>query len=72
MGILGPFLKATGQYKFIFVVVDYFIWWVKAKVVASITEREVHKSIWKNIIIGFEIPRVMVFDNGQQFNTYKV
>ena len=50
MDILGPFPKATGQRKFLLVAVDYFTKWVEAEPVASITENEVRKFIWKNIV----------------------
>jgi len=72
MDILGPFLKATGQCKFLLVAVDFFIKCVEAEAVVSITEREVRKFIWKNIITRFGIPRAMVFDNGRQFKTNKL
>jgi len=45
MDILGLFLKATGQRKYLLVAVDYFTKWVEAKAVASITENEVRKFI---------------------------
>ena len=35
--ILGPFPKATLQRKFLFIAMDYFTKWVKAKPVANIT-----------------------------------
>jgi len=60
MDILCPFLKLTGQCKFLLVAVDYF------------TKKEVRKFIWKNIITRFRVPRAMVFDNGQQFDTDKL
>ena len=55
MDIVGPFPKATKQHKFLFIAVDYFSKWVEVKVVASITERDVRKFIWKNIIIRFGV-----------------
>jgi len=66
MDILGPFPKATGQHKFLLVTVDYFTKWVEAEAVASITEREVRKFIWKTIIIRFGVPKAMIFDNSRQ------
>ena len=72
MDILGPFPKATGQRKYLFVAVDYFTKWVEAEVVASITTDEVRKFIWRNIITRFGIPRAIIFNNGQQFDTSKL
>ena len=72
MDILGHFPKSTRQRKFLFIMVDYLTKWVEAEAVASITEREVHKFIWKNIITRLGVPRAMVFDNDRQFNTDKI
>jgi len=45
MNILGPFPKAAGQRKFLFVLVDYFTKWVEAEAFASITGEKVQKFI---------------------------
>ncbi|KAL0415764.1 UNVERIFIED_CONTAM: hypothetical protein Slati_3408300 [Sesamum latifolium] len=47
--------------------VDYFTKWVEAEPLARITEGEVMKFIWKNIICHFGIPREIISDNGRQF-----
>ncbi|KAL0403666.1 UNVERIFIED_CONTAM: Retrovirus-related Pol polyprotein from transposon gypsy [Sesamum radiatum] len=65
--ILGPFPQAVAQKKFIVVAVEYFSKWVEAEALARITEREVINFIWKNIICRFGIPRVLISDNGTQF-----
>ncbi|KAL0462413.1 UNVERIFIED_CONTAM: hypothetical protein Slati_0128900 [Sesamum latifolium] len=49
------------------VAVDYFTKWVEAEPLARITEGEVMKFIWKNIICRFGIPREIISDNGRQF-----
>ncbi|KAL0361080.1 UNVERIFIED_CONTAM: hypothetical protein Sradi_3792500 [Sesamum radiatum] len=59
--IVGPFLLAAGQRKFILVAIDYFIKWVEAEPLARITEGEVMKFIWKNIVCRFGIPREIIF-----------
>jgi len=41
MDIVGPFPLATGQRKFLLVVVDYFTMWIEAEPLASITTRQV-------------------------------
>jgi len=43
MDILGPFPKATGQRKYLFVAVDYLTKWMEAEAVASITAIEVRR-----------------------------
>ena len=34
----------------------------------AITERNIRNFEWKNIVCRFGIPRVLVFDNGKQFD----
>ena len=65
---MGPFLKTVKQLKFLVVGIDYFTKWVEAKAVATITEKNVQSFVWKNIICKYGIPRVLVSDNGKQFN----
>jgi len=72
MDILGMFPKAMGQRKFLLVAINYFTKWVEVEALAPITEREVQKFIWKNIITRFGVPKVMVFDNGRWFDTDKL
>ncbi|KAL0448119.1 UNVERIFIED_CONTAM: hypothetical protein Slati_1939800 [Sesamum latifolium] len=70
--IVGPFPLAVGQRKFLLVAVDYFTKWVEAEPLARITEGEVMKFIWKNIICRFGIPREIISDNGRQFQGRKI
>ena len=64
LDILGPLPMGTRQMKFLVVGIDYFTKWVETKPLAKITEQNVRKFIWKNIIYHFEITRVLVLDNG--------
>ncbi|KAL0462652.1 UNVERIFIED_CONTAM: hypothetical protein Slati_0152800 [Sesamum latifolium] len=70
--IIGPFPLAAGQRKFLLVAVDYFTKGVEAEPLARITEGEVMKFIWKNIICRFGIPREIIYDNGRQFQGRKI
>jgi len=45
MDILGPFPKAMGQRKYLFIVADYFTKWIDTETVASITAAEVRRFI---------------------------
>ncbi|KAL0313126.1 UNVERIFIED_CONTAM: Ribonuclease HI [Sesamum radiatum] len=67
LDLVGPFPQATGQRKFLIVAVDYFTKWVEAEALAKITEKEVIRFLWKNIVCRFGIPRALVSDNGTQF-----
>ena len=65
---MGPFLIGARQLKFLVVGIDYFTKWVEAKALATITEKNIRSFVWRNIICRFEIPRILVFDNGKQFD----
>ncbi|KAL0412184.1 UNVERIFIED_CONTAM: hypothetical protein Slati_3808100 [Sesamum latifolium] len=67
-----PFPSGRGQRKFLLVAVDYFTKWVEAEPLARITEGEVMKFIWKNIICHFGIPREIISDNDRQFQGRKI
>ncbi|XP_057543365.1 uncharacterized protein LOC130821594 [Amaranthus tricolor] len=67
MDLLGPFLPAKGQRKFIIVAIDYFTKYVEAEALSSITDKQVCQFIWRNIITRYGIPRVIITDNGRQF-----
>ncbi|KAL0373591.1 UNVERIFIED_CONTAM: hypothetical protein Sradi_3274800 [Sesamum radiatum] len=72
MDIVGPFPLVTGQRKFLLVAIDYFTKWVEAEPLTRITEGEVMKFIWKNIVCRFGIPREIISDNGRQFQGRKI
>ena len=68
LDIMGPFPNGRRQLKFLVVAIDYFTKWVEAKPLATITEKNVQNFIWKIVICRFDIPRVVVTDNGKQFD----
>ncbi|XP_075504607.1 uncharacterized protein LOC142542043 [Primulina tabacum] len=72
MDIVGPFPVARAQKKFLLVDVDYFSKWVEAEPLAKITEQEVLKFLWKNIVCRFGVPRRIISDNGRQFQVLPV
>ena len=65
---MGPFPIAVWQLKFLIVGVDYFTKWVETETLATITEKNVRNFVWRSIICRFGIPRVLVSDNGKQFD----
>ena len=65
---MGPFPTTVRQLKFLVVGIDYFTKWVEAEALATITEKNVWNFVWKNIIYRYGIPRVLVSDNGKQFD----
>ena len=48
--------------------IDYFTKWVEDEALATIIEKNVRSFIWKFIVCRFGIPRVLVLDNGKQFD----
>ena len=68
LDILGYFPLGTRQMKFLVVGIDYFTKWVEAESLAIITQKNVKNFVWKNIMCRFGVPRVLVFDNGRQFD----
>ena len=51
------------------VATNYVIKWVDAEALANIRDVDVKKFVWKNIIIRFEEPQVLILDNGLQFDS---
>lgn len=41
----------------------------RAEALASITDKQVQQFIWKNIITRFGVPRMLISDNGRQFDS---
>ena len=68
LDIMGPFPTAIRQLKFLVVGIDYFIKWVEAEALAIITEKNIRGFVLRCIICRFGIPRVLVSDNGKQFD----
>ena len=68
LDILGPFPIVMRQLKFLIVGIDYFTKWVETKALATITEKNVRYFVWRNIICKYRIPKVLVSNNGKQFD----
>lgn len=65
--IVGPFPIASGQVKFLLVVIDYFTEWIEAEPLASITAKHVQRFLWKNLVCKYGIPVAIISNNGKQF-----
>ena len=48
LDIMGPFLIAIWQLKFLVVGINYFTKWVEAEALATITEKNVRSFVWRN------------------------
>ncbi|KAJ4713136.1 Retrovirus-related Pol polyprotein from transposon 17.6 [Melia azedarach] len=69
--LIGPFPVGRGQAKFAIVAVDYFTKWAEVEPLAKITEKRTTDFIWRSIICRFGVPRVIITDNGRQFDNEK-
>ena len=65
---MGPFPIAIQQLKFLIISIDYFTKWVEAEALATVTKKNVRSFVWRNIVCRYGIPRVLVSDNGRQFD----
>ena len=48
--MINQFPKGRGSAQYAVVVVDYFIKWVEAEALVSITPRKIKKFVYKNIV----------------------
>ncbi|XP_074341944.1 uncharacterized protein LOC141679341 [Apium graveolens] len=65
--IAGPFPKSNSHCQYIVVSVDYATKWVEAKPLSKIREKEMIEFFMEYVVFRFEIPRILVSDNGTQF-----
>ena len=68
LDIVGPFPKAAGNKRYPLVGIDYFTKWVKAEPLANIRQ-DVKRFVWRNIVTRFGVPRILISDNGLQFDS---
>jgi len=68
---MGPFPLGKKQLTFLIIAIDYFIKWVEAELITTITEAKITSFVWKNIICRFIVLRVIISDNGKQFDNPK-
>ena len=68
---MRPLPPGKKQVKFLVVTIDYFTKWMEAKPLAVITEAKIQQFVWNNLVCRFRIPRVIISDNGRQFDSHK-
>ena len=54
--------------QYVVVAVDYFIKWVEAEALASITITKIREFVYRNIIYRYGVPHTIVSDNDTQFD----
>ena len=72
MDIVGKFPMAPGQKVFLIVVTDYFSKWVEVEALSQITNLQIRKFLWTNVITRYGVPQEIVTDNGPQFTSHNV
>jgi hypothetical protein len=66
--ILGPFPRAVGGYRYLFVAIDKFTKWPEATPVVNITQGAT-VAFLKSIICRFGVPNHIITNNGTQFTS---
>ncbi|KAL5702453.1 hypothetical protein ACHQM5_027671 [Ranunculus cassubicifolius] len=64
LDIVGQMHRSTSGH---IAATDYFTKWIEAAPLRTITEKDVQRFIYDNIITRFGLPHTLVTDNGQQF-----
>jgi hypothetical protein len=54
-----------GNLKFSFVAVKFFIKWIEARVVSTITSKTAQKFFWQNIVCRFGVPSELIVVKGK-------
>jgi transposase InsO family protein len=65
---VGPFPRAVGGFRFLYVAVDMFTKWPEVTPVVKINKQSAVKFI-KSVICRFGIPNWIITDNGSQFTS---
>lgn len=72
LDIIGSLSKASTKHRFVLVATDYFTKWVEAVPLEKIGSREVVNFLCDYIIHRFGVPKVLMMDNGKQFNSQRM
>ncbi|XP_028091292.1 uncharacterized protein LOC114291637 [Camellia sinensis] len=68
LDIVGPLARGTGNRRFFIAATDYFTKWVKVKALESIKQADTKRFVLRSVVVRFGIPRVLIADNGTQFD----
>ncbi|GAA0186030.1 hypothetical protein LIER_33318 [Lithospermum erythrorhizon] len=67
--LVGKLLKAKASLEYVVVAVDYFSKWVEAMPLKKTGSDSIVRFLWKHVITRFGVPRILVCDNGPQFES---
>ena len=65
----GTISQGSGKKKYLLVSIDHFMKWVEVEHLANIRDVDAKRFIWKNIVIRFGVPYVLILDNSLQFDS---
>jgi transposase-like protein len=68
VGYLGPFPRAIGGYRYLYVAIDKFTKWLEATPMVNITKASA-TAFLKSIVCRFGVPSQIITDNGTQFKS---
>jgi hypothetical protein len=68
LDILGPFPRAQGGYRYLYVAIDKFTKWVEVEPVCTIPARSTVKFI-RGLVCHFGVPNCIITDNGSLFTS---
>jgi transposase InsO family protein len=68
LDILGPFPRAQGGYRYLYVTIDKFTKWVEVEPVCTIPARSIVKFIC-GLVCRFGVPNRIITDNGSLFTS---
>jgi hypothetical protein len=68
LDILGPFPRAQGFYRYLYVTIDKFTKWVEVEPVCTIPARSAVKFI-RGLVYHFGVPNHIITDNSSQFTS---
>jgi hypothetical protein len=68
LDILGPFPRAVGEYRYLYVAIDKFTKWPEATLVVNITKASA-TAFLRSIVCRFGVLNRVITDNGTQFTS---
>jgi hypothetical protein len=68
LDILGPFPRAQGGYRYLYIAINKFTNWAKVEPVRTILARSAVKFI-RGLVCHFGVPNRIITDNGSQFTS---
>jgi hypothetical protein len=68
LDLLGPLPPTQGNMKYVVVAVEYFLKWIEAKPLVTITLATIQMFFCHNIVCRFGVPKAITVDNETQFD----